>query len=185
MYWWPTSHLCSTHSYRLVVFLAVTFPSLDISSQVGIITFYSGQVEAILRALKQEAQSIPDAAIARQVKSAKVLTVDSFQGSETDIIILSFVRSNVRNSVGFLSDFSRINVAITRAKHNLICVGDGDTLEKCKLNYLNSLVEDAKQRSMFYSSAAIENGHFTSGGGSSSKMKSNRDDSSGNHYRGR
>lgn len=47
-------------------------------------------------------------------------TVDSFQGQEMDIIILSCVReaANV-----FLSDAHRLNVALTRAKYALYVVG--------------------------------------------------------------
>jgi senataxin len=146
--------------FSLLVFLATTYPHIDVSKQVGIITFYSGQVEAISRELKQEAQKLSDRSLAEKVRSTKVLTVDSFQGSETDIVILSFVRSNARNTVGFLSDFSRINVAITRAKHNLLCIGDAETLQNCKLDYLRSLVADSKARSMFFSSKDIDTAHF-------------------------
>jgi superfamily I DNA and/or RNA helicase len=53
-------------------------------------------------------------------------TVDSFQGSEADMVILSLVRNNGRTGVGalgFLRDRRRMNVALSRAKSQLIIVG--------------------------------------------------------------
>eukprot|EP00971_Amphidinium_carterae_P173566 3440795-Amphidinium_carterae.1 len=41
---------------------------------------------------------------------------DSFQGSEADIVVLSFVRANAKQQVGFLSDFRRLNVALSRVR---------------------------------------------------------------------
>ena len=55
-------------------------------------------------------------------------TVDSFQGQEKDIIIVSMVRSNDFGEIGFMRDERRINVALTRSRHVLIVVGNGDTL---------------------------------------------------------
>ena len=55
-------------------------------------------------------------------------TVDSFQGQEKDIIIISCVRSNEQANIGFLLDERRINVALTRAKHLMLVVGNGYTL---------------------------------------------------------
>lgn len=81
---------------------------------IGVITPYAAQVNYL--------QRIFDFNI-------DVATVDSFQGSEKDIIIISFVRSNEDNEVGFLADKKRINVALTRAKYMLIMVCDTDTLQ--------------------------------------------------------
>ncbi|OEU15131.1 hypothetical protein FRACYDRAFT_165538, partial [Fragilariopsis cylindrus CCMP1102] len=56
-----------------------------------------------------------------------VATVDSSQGCEADFVILSFVRSEGnggRNTVGFLMDDRRLNVALTRAKYQIIGVGN-------------------------------------------------------------
>lgn len=142
------------------MFLAVSYPHIDVSSQVCVITFYAGQVTAILNAIKSLTPKVADAHLAAKLCSTKVITVDSFQGSETDIVILSFVRSNANNNVGFLSDFSRINVAITRAKHNLFCIGDANTLENCKLDYLRRIVKDAKSRSKFFSGTDISGVFF-------------------------
>ena len=55
-------------------------------------------------------------------------TVDSFQGQEKDIIIVSTVRANRRKDIGFMKDERRINVALTRSRHLMIVVGHGDTI---------------------------------------------------------
>ena len=58
----------------------------------------------------------------------RVSTIDSFQGQEAEGILLTLVRSNEEGQIGFLKDYRRMNVAITRAKERLIIVGDGATL---------------------------------------------------------
>jgi len=80
---------------------------------VAFISPYSGQV-----------------AIARDLlpKEMRISTIDSFQGQEKEIIILSLVRSNDDGDIGFLKDYRRMNVAITRAKEQLFVVGDSATI---------------------------------------------------------
>jgi superfamily I DNA and/or RNA helicase len=55
-------------------------------------------------------------------------TIDSFQGSERDIIIISLVRSNDLGEIGFLKDYRRMNVALTRAIKTIIILGDSSTI---------------------------------------------------------
>lgn len=55
-------------------------------------------------------------------------SVDSFQGGERDVILYGFTRSNSDGNVGFLKELRRANVAFTRAKHQLVLVGDMSTL---------------------------------------------------------
>jgi senataxin len=60
-----------------------------------------------------------------------VNTVDSFQGQERDVIVVSTVRGNSRGSIGFLSDDRRTNVTLTRSKYLLIVVGNSKTIGSC------------------------------------------------------
>jgi len=61
-------------------------------------------------------------------KGIRISTIDSFQGQEKEIIILSLVRSNDESDIGFLKDYRRMNVAITRAKEQLFVIGDSATI---------------------------------------------------------
>merc|ERR1712232_279709 len=110
------------------------------SIEIGIITFYSSQVRMIkdavngMHASKDFKQSI------------KVSTVDGFQGGEKDIIILSCVRGltdDKKSNVGFLGDYRRVNVSLTRARQSLWIVGNANILSENKLwrSFLGSLRE--------------------------------------------
>ena len=74
---------------------------------------YAGQVAAAKETLPKE---------------MRISTIDSFQGQEKEVIILSLVRSNDDGEIGFLKDYRRMNVAITRAKEQLFVIGDSATI---------------------------------------------------------
>ena len=97
---------------------------------IGIISPYREQVKFITESLGEET------VLTHQIT---VNTIDSFQGQERDIIYISMVRSNENNEIGFLKDFRRMNVAMTRAKKKLIIVGDSATLgnEKFYTDFLS------------------------------------------------
>lgn len=50
--------------------------------------------------------------------------------TKSQVIILSAVRSNHGGRVGFLADWRRLNVAITRARRGVVVIGDPDTLAR-------------------------------------------------------
>jgi superfamily I DNA and/or RNA helicase len=68
------------------------------------------------------------AARERFSKRCKVSTIDSIQGQENKVVILSLVRSNPDGTIGFLKDYRRMNVAMTRAKEQLYVIGDSATI---------------------------------------------------------
>ena len=83
---------------------------------IGVISPYSGQVR-LIRELFEE-----------KIEGLEIKSVDGYQGREKEVIVLSTVRSNDDGVVGFLSDYRRLNVAMTRAKRGLIVIGDDRTL---------------------------------------------------------
>ena len=62
----------------------------------------------------------------------EISTIDAYQGSEKEVIILSAVRSNKEGRLGFLKDPQRMNVAITRAKKQFILIANAETLGREK-----------------------------------------------------
>jgi len=94
------------------------------AKDIGIITPYTAQIREIRKTLDERDILGRD--------NIKVDTIDSFQGSEREAIIVSFVRSNNHNSSGFLAfpheGRLRLNVALTRAKRRLVLIGNWDTL---------------------------------------------------------
>lgn len=61
-------------------------------------------------------------------KSWKIATVDAIQGQEAENIVISLTRSNAEQEIGFLKDYRRTNVAISRAKTYCILIGDSATI---------------------------------------------------------
>jgi len=111
---------------------------------IGIITPYSSQVEY----LRKLADASP---VLTEIQSlVSVNTVDAFQGQERDVIAISFVRSNEKAEVGFLSDIRRTNVAMTRARKKLMMAGDSATLGA---HPFYAKVIDYVQEKGFYKSA--------------------------------
>ncbi|GAD51420.1 DNA helicase [Halarchaeum acidiphilum MH1-52-1] len=82
-------------------------------SQIGVIAPFRAQVGEIGR-------RVPD--------DVAVDTVDRFQGSSKEVIVVSFVATGALDGPIF-EDYRRLNVAMSRAKKGLVLVGDAAALE--------------------------------------------------------
>jgi superfamily I DNA and/or RNA helicase len=85
-------------------------------NQVSIISAYKGQTELL----------------SQMLKNYSIGTVDSFQGSENDIVIFDLTRDNFNGEIGFLKEINRLNVAVSRARKKLIIVGNQESLSYVK-----------------------------------------------------
>ncbi len=97
---------------------------------------YSGQVAAAKEILPKE---------------MRISTIDSFQGQEKHTIIVSLVRSNDDGDIGFLKDYRRMNVAITRAKERLFVIGDSATIgaDKFYNEFLSYIEKQGQYRTVW------------------------------------
>eukprot|EP00392_Amoebophrya_sp_AT5.2_P013143 g13254.t1 len=102
---------------------------------IRILTFYNGQRDYLAQKVVSSAwdvssssnrkascasSSSPHPVNKKEHKiTQEVHTVDSFQGSEAPVVLLSFTKSG-KHGHGFLSEFRRLNVALSRAQHHLI-----------------------------------------------------------------
>ncbi|MCD9116088.1 AAA domain-containing protein [Pseudomonas bijieensis] len=100
--------------------------------KIAILSPYAEQVGRISRFIYKQGKLKPEFSHLSDFEPANdhsdfCSTVDSFQGSEADVVIISLVRNNgnptLRGALGFLADERRMNVLLSRARHKLIMVG--------------------------------------------------------------
>lgn len=92
------------------------------AASITVLTFYNGQRKLIMRK-KSQNQNVSQLYV-------NILTVDSYQGEENDIVILSLVRSNDHRGIGFLAQDNRACVALSRAKYGLYIFGNAQCVSK-------------------------------------------------------
>lgn len=91
----------------------------DEEPKIGVICMYGEQV----RQLVKKINSLSWARTLLEKRILKIDTVDSYQGKENDIVILSLVRNNQFGNEGYVSSENRANVSLSRAKEALFIVG--------------------------------------------------------------
>jgi superfamily I DNA and/or RNA helicase len=132
---------------------------------LAVLSPYSAQVERLSERIgaairKGELAHLRDFRSVRDDGQGFVGTVDSFQGSEADLVVMSLVRNNEgsgSSALGFLRDRRRMNVAISRAKWKLVFVGSlhfleeavrgvnpGDEKEKHELGFITKMIGEIR-----------------------------------------
>lgn len=91
---------------------------------IGILSPYREQVNHLEELFRED----PVLAPLLLSGTIDISTIDGFQGQERDVIYISLVRSNNKHEIGFLQDYRRMNVAMTRARMVLVIVGDSATI---------------------------------------------------------
>ena len=141
------------------------------SDQIVILTPYLGQLAAIRKAIKrlgkfqaalgdldeeelgkaEEKGTIDtdndekkhDAKGGSSVQEIRLATIDNYQGEESDVVIISLVRSNEEGNTGFVSQKERVNVLLSRAREGMILFGNSHTLTATKRNQQDNVWKKA------------------------------------------
>ncbi|CAJ0892943.1 3249_t:CDS:2 [Entrophospora sp. SA101] len=120
-----TSYLNRTEASNCEKVVTKFLKSGIFPAQIGIITPYEGQRSYIVSYMQSNGSLRKDL-----YKDIEVASVDAFQGREKDYIILSCVRSNEHQGIGFLNDPRRLNVALTRSRYGVVILGNPKVLSK-------------------------------------------------------
>ncbi len=116
-------------------------------AEITVISPYRRQVRLIRAALTLDAvrpvlgAATPDDAQWQAFLRSRISTVDSFQGGESDVVIITYVRSNAGTGIGFVGDPNRVNVTHTRARREMAVIADADCLlQQCRSDTFRRMV---------------------------------------------
>lgn len=98
------------------------------AEEIGVITPYEGQRAYVVSHFARMGPLRQDL-----YRDVEVASVDAFQGREKKYIIMSCVRSNEHQGIGFLSDPRRLNVALTRSRLGNVIIGNPKVLARHSL----------------------------------------------------
>ncbi|MED3554052.1 serine/threonine-protein kinase [Cytobacillus praedii] len=99
--------------------------------KVAVISGYNAQKQLLINEINPEGTMWTNV-------SVQIDSIDAFQGSESDIVFYSLVRSNDDNKIGFLKDERRLNVALSRGRTCLMIVGNKESVLDYRTNRGNS-----------------------------------------------
>ena len=117
--------------------------TVTVLTEVAVITPYAAQKACISSMLKKLGRDDNGCRKAGCL-SIRVDTVDSFQGSEADLVLYSPVRS--KPPISFILDKKRLNVACSRARRHLLFFGNSEFLRHARcprgqVNFFAHIIE--------------------------------------------
>ncbi|CAG8919275.1 unnamed protein product [Penicillium salamii] len=107
------------------------------AQDITVLTFYQGQ-RRLLKRLKDELPMGYNFHV-------DIATVDSYQGEENRIVLLSMVRSNMFRGIGFTALLNRACVALSRARDGLFIFGDAECMRRDS-DFWNSVIYRMRNR---------------------------------------
>ena len=135
---------------------------------IAVLTPYNGQLAALQKRLRKtckvwlsqadkdnlvemgllppEQSQVPGQVELAMSDMLRVATIDNFQGEEAKVVILSTVRSNQDNKVGFLKTTNRVNVGCSRAREGFYIVGNASLMRQ--VDIWNTIVTHLQKRSL-------------------------------------
>jgi ATP-dependent RNA/DNA helicase IGHMBP2 len=116
---------------------------INANKSISIISPYRSQIQLIEGLLPSYEE------LQNRKEFVQANSVDSFQGQESDIVLISLVRSNDKGEIGFLADIRRMNVALTRAKTMLVVIGDSATIAQHK--FYDAFVQKMQSLETYFS----------------------------------
>ncbi|XP_024082796.1 NFX1-type zinc finger-containing protein 1 isoform X3 [Cimex lectularius] len=96
--------------------------------EITILTMYKEQANMLYEKQKNMLQK--DHGKFKNLNDIIIATVDSYQGKENTIVIISLVRNNKNGHIGFLALENRVCVALSRARAGLFILGNMTILSK-------------------------------------------------------
>lgn len=141
----------NTHEVELVFHHVEALVSRGLDpKRISVLSPYNLQVSALSDRLRSSRvkRNVGGGDASVSLESVVVASIDSMQGMENDVVVLSLVRSNDTHSVGFLAEHRRLNVAMTRAKRQLCVVGDSETVGGAGDAYLRKWMEHLEQHAL-------------------------------------
>ena len=120
-------------------------------SDITVLAAYLGQTKLLRNMIKKEKDNTPkffkeyDESGDKREGSVEVQTIDMYQGDENKYVIISLVRSNKENRIGFLNKINRRCVAQSRAMSGMYFVGNVNTLcgarDSCWSEFITSMMK--------------------------------------------
>ena len=123
---------------EMAVALAWYFSRQRPEATITVLVPYSAQCLLADSIVRARYRSLLDSDCAK----VRIATVDDFQGEESDVIILSLTRSA---RIGFLGEDNRVCVALSRARHLQVVLGNFSSFERSGSELWSSLIARAKQ----------------------------------------
>lgn len=110
--------------------------------QITVITPYTGQMFNLRRTFRE-----------LNIENVQITPIDSYQGEENDIVLLSFVRSK---TIGFVRDANRVCVALSRAKQGLYCIGNFSQLFQRSSKLWESIISTLEDKKLIGKSLPLQ-----------------------------